>query len=193
MARLLSEKHNPHTKSEFFGYASVNAARKGQKGILALILAPDRTGHIAPEVKQSFMAAFSSACRAGQQDDSEYLLDLCLRVEWLTAEWLQEHSRDVFEVAASHGHTNILKQLLHNIPTIRARNNALVQSMCVASANGYIDAVRFLLSIGANLNQRDDIGSPLDLASRSGHAHIVRLLLGQGAIYYDVRRVNPLY
>lgn len=193
VARLLSEKLNPHIRSKFFGYASVNAARRGQKDMLALIITPDRTGYIAPGLRESVIAAFSEACRAGQQDIFEYLLDLCTRVEWLEADWLQEHGRNAFDVAASHGYTNILKQMLHNIPTTRARNNPLAQSLCKASANGHIDAVRFLLSIGADLNQWHYSGGPLHSASRSGHAQLVQLLLEQGAIYYAVSRGDPLY
>lgn len=193
VARLLSEKPNSHIKSKFFGYASVNAARRGQKDVLALTLTPDRTGHVAPGLRESVVAAFSEACRTGQQDVFEYLLDSCSRVDWLEADWLQEHGGDAFVVAARHGHTDILKQMLHKIPTIRARNDPLAQSLCKASANGHIDTVRFLLSIGADVKEWHFFGGPLHLASRSGHAHIVRLLLERGAVYYAVSRGDPLY
>jgi len=192
LARLLSENLNPHIRSKFFNYASVNAARRGQKDMLALIITPGRTGYVAPGLRESIIAAFSEACRAGQQDIFKYLLDLCTRVEWLEAEWFQENGRKAFDVAASHGYTNILKQMLHKIPSTRARD-PLAQTLCKASANGHIDTVRFLLSIGADLNQWHYFGGPLHSASRSGHAQLVQLLLEQGAIYYAVSRGDPLY
>ncbi len=192
VARLLSENPNPHIKSKFFGYASVNAVRRGQKDMLALILTHDGTGHIAQELRESVVAAFCEACRAGQQEIFEYLLDLCSRVEWLEADWLQKHGRDAFNVAASHGYTNILKQLLHEFPTIRAQDD-LSQSLRTASGNGHMDAVQFLLSIGADFGEKPYSGNPLHSASRSGHAHIVRLLLEQGANYHAVSRGDPLY
>jgi ankyrin repeat protein len=193
VTRLLSERFDPDIRSKFFGYASGNAARKGQKGMLALILTPDKTSHVTLRFKCLVIAAFSEACRAGQPNIVEYLLDFCSRVEWLDADWLQEHGGNAFETAAKHGHANILKRILHYIPTIKARKELLAQSLYYASADGHIEAVRFLLGIGAALNMYNHNGGPLHLASRAGHAHLVRLLLEQGATYYAVSRGDPLY
>ncbi len=193
VTRLLSESFDPDIRSKFFGYASGNAARRGQKDMLALIITPHKISHVAQGSNDSVIVAFSEACRAGQPNIVEYLLDFCSRVEWLEADWLQEHGLNAFETAAKYGYADILKRILHYIPTIRARNDILAQSLCYASGNGHIETVRFLLGIGAALNKYNHNGGPLHLASCAGHAHLVRLLLEQGAAFYAVSRGDPLY
>jgi ankyrin repeat protein len=51
-----------------------------------------------------------------------------------------------------------------------------------ASCGGYVEVVKFLLAIGADVNAKDEVGmTALGGASIGGHIKIVRLLLDNGA------------
>ena len=105
--RLLQGKCDPHRKSSIFGRPSENAARRGEKEILALLLVSEVQEESGNDliVGSYTNRAFVAACRAGQQEIVELLLLVPLQ-----ASVLKIH--DGFEAAAGNGHTALLKLLL---------------------------------------------------------------------------------
>src|SRR3972149_6732401 len=70
------------------------------------------------------------------------------------------------------------------------------QLLCIASENGNVEVVSFLLNNGANVNQANHNGiTPLYIASYKGYVEIVSLLLKNGANVNQARNdaTTPLY
>jgi ankyrin repeat protein len=63
--------------------------------------------------------------------------------------------------------------------------------LMLASANGYLDIVEFLVKHGANLNAKGEYGSTaLMLAASAGHLDVVRFLVEHGADIFEKDKDN---
>ncbi|KAL8732733.1 MAG: hypothetical protein Q9166_002513, partial [cf. Caloplaca sp. 2 TL-2023] len=173
--RLLLVKSTIHGQSEIFGSATENAARRGDKESLALMVELGSYCEGSPELATSLCTALVAACWAGQQNTVEYLLSLSPKVSFS-----DEDIDHGFAAAARSGHTELLRLLLPRINTSR-RHETLSQSLRQASAAGRISAVQLLLDSGAGLKPCPPLGGPLHFAARSGFVRVVRLLLDRGA------------
>lgn len=187
MRDLISESFLLHMESKIFGYAAANAARIGNQEMLAMILACDIKDTVHESQYGSISTSLFAACSAGQRHIVEYMLALPSYGD------LQENRyKHAFEVAASSGYGDILKLLLNKIPAA-ARDEVMFDSLYKASANGHVQAVRFLLDLGVDMNAFAPQGGPLHFASLFGHTGVVRLLLDRGAKYYESMVGDPLY
>ena len=69
--------------------------------------------------------------------------------------------------------------LLQNGANVHAQNDRV---LIHSSKNGYLDLVKFLISVGANVfDKNDDGNSPIILASEHGHLDVVDYLISVGA------------
>lgn len=83
--------------------------------------------------------------------------------------------------ASEAGETPLMAQLFVEGFDVNGRNCAGLSALHFA-ASGQVQAVRWLLSHGADVNAVSRVGlSPLMIAARDGRAEIVRLLLEAGA------------
>lgn len=188
LRELIREVFPVHTESKIFGYASANAARIGDREMLAMILACDIKNTVdESQIGGSVDAALSAACRAGQRHIVEYMLALPL-----VGNAQEDHYKEALEVAAYSGSSDIIRLLLNRIPAA-IREEAISGSLWRASINGHVQAVEFLLDSGADINAWTPHGSPLHFACRFGHTRVVRLLLDRGAKYYESRVGDPLH
>ena len=104
--RLLQRNCDPRCRSYIFGRPSENAARRGEKKVLAQLLEFEvrEKSEDGLVVGSSTYKAFVAACRAGQQETVESLLLNSSR----TSVWKID---DGFVAAAGNGHTALLKLL----------------------------------------------------------------------------------
>lgn len=91
----------------------------------------------------------------------------------------------VTHLAAAQGRTNFLRFMAqHNLPLdVNAVTGfPAVTPLNLASTNGHLDVVEFLVAAKANVNARNAYKLlPIDLAARGGHMDIVKLLLNSGS------------
>ncbi|KAI4171819.1 MAG: hypothetical protein LQ348_006861 [Seirophora lacunosa] len=180
--QMLSDKAVVCDRCTYFGYASSNAARRGDLGMLATIMQSTRS-----EGKRGYEPLIA-ACRGGQEAVVEHLLSLPSRISFSDKEY-----DTLFEAAATHGHTHILRILLPRISTSSAY--VLSRSLHQASRLGYTRVVQYLLGLGAEVNSWDHPGSALHMAANSGFSQVVRLLIDHG-VEADLparRNGTPLY
>lgn len=90
-----------------------------------------------------------------------------------------QYNETAIMLASYHGQTEIVKQLyLHGAAIDHAGWNPLLY----AATNGHYETIRFLLSMGADINAAADNGTTaLMMAVRGHHPKTVRLLLEKGA------------
>jgi Ankyrin repeats (3 copies) len=83
--------------------------------------------------------------------------------------------------AAETGKTAAIQYLLERGVDINQRDKFFDTAFTVASSEGHIDSVRFLIDKGANLNAISEDGSALRLALEHHHGVVVQLLKDHGA------------
>ena len=85
--------------------------------------------------------------------------------------------------AASHGHAEVVRMLLHADADVNARTNISNENaLHLAAESGNEDVVRYLLACRADLEvQTADSKTALQIAVQEGHGTIVRLLIEHGA------------
>ncbi|KAL8647960.1 MAG: hypothetical protein Q9210_005252 [Variospora velana] len=116
--RLLRQKADPYEQSSLFGYAYRNAARRGDRDLLFLILdscADLEVGsplarHRKATLKDAAAEALIEACRTGKRPIVDYLLSL-------PPDALSSHTdfRIALEAAAGGGHISLFEPLLQHI------------------------------------------------------------------------------
>jgi len=85
------------------------------------------------------------------------------------------------ELAAYHGHTDVVEYLASKGANVNATNQDGLTALHLAALSGFKDAVLALLSHGAEINARDADGlTPLDRANQRHHADMVELLRQHG-------------
>jgi ankyrin repeat protein len=85
------------------------------------------------------------------------------------------------QLAAYHGHTDVVAYLASKGANINATNQDGLTALHLAALSGFTDTVIALLSHGAEINARDADGlTPLDRASQRHHPDIVELLRQRG-------------
>ena len=82
-------------------------------------------------------------------------------------------------LAAKHGLTNIVEQLLSNKAEINARDKQRRTALSFAAEEGHLDVLTLLLTKEAELEIRDKSGkTPLDYAEENGHFVVVEIIKG---------------
>ncbi|KAL4236873.1 hypothetical protein ACF0H5_005258 [Mactra antiquata] len=90
--------------------------------------------------------------------------------------------RQALHVAASKGHIDFVKRLLHYGADINSRDDDQRTPLHWASTYGNIDMVRYLVSEGAAVNMAQCDGfTPLHAATCLGHHGVCKVLLDKGA------------
>ncbi|MGH9763574.1 MAG: ankyrin repeat domain-containing protein, partial [Blastocatellia bacterium] len=92
-----------------------------------------------------------------------------------------EYSRDSFVKRASEGDTIAVKFFLEAGMKPDATDKDGDTALCEAARNGYIETVRTLVALSADVNARSRGETPLMTAARSDHPDIVEFLLDRGA------------
>jgi ankyrin repeat protein len=107
---------------------------------------------------------------------------LVWRLDGLCA-WQGQGAMDDILEAAGVGDVGEIERLVgHDPSTLEARNDAGQTPLIVASENGHVGVVRWLLDRGSAIDALDEHGwSALFEASCDGHTAVVRLLLERGA------------
>ncbi|WP_341356781.1 ankyrin repeat domain-containing protein [Rossellomorea sp. y25] len=85
-------------------------------------------------------------------------------------------------IAASKGHTEVVKWLLNNYSDVNLSNRKKETALMLSIRSNYVTIVNQLLQKRANPNLYDDSNlSPLLFAAKNGHLDIVKSLLEHGA------------
>lgn len=148
------------------------AARHGQLSIVRYLA--QETDNNVNVVDQYGRSALMHACSCGHGEVVAELLQL-----GSDASSVSRSGHTAIENAAAAGDLQSLKNVL-----AATDDNAIRLSLLIASANGHVDIVRFLLSNpSVDPDQKDQNSwTPLHWASRNGHSDIVSLLLARNAI-----------
>ena len=90
---------------------------------------------------------------------------------------------DLILEAAQKGDLTTVQECVQLDPSsFEATNLSLRTPLRLASGGGHLEVVKYLVSAGANLEERDSYGStPLHQASYRGHLEVVEYLVGTGA------------
>ncbi|KAL4885829.1 ankyrin repeat-containing domain protein [Aspergillus karnatakaensis] len=156
--------------------------------------------------------ALTHACAAGHTDVVRFLLtiegmdpgNISTGSGTYPSTTTEVRTQDTpFRVAAAGGHTEIMKILLSTgaINLQRSEDLDLYPFFAFMRAvnGGHVDAVRYLLELGADINQGcvTNSLSPLRLATEKGHVDLVRFLLGTGKLDVskdlDLQRASAFY
>jgi hypothetical protein len=91
--------------------------------------------------------------------------------------WGWESSDSVLIMAASGGHTDVVRLLLAKGADVNAKKYRGQTALMEAAENGHTDIVKILLDKGADVNVRDGYGhTAISRAASGGHHDIMRLL-----------------
>ena len=92
-------------------------------------------------------------------------------------------AEDSIHIAAERGDLSVLEYLLDAYPsTVNMRDENGRTALHYASYNGHLDAVKLLVSEGANINARGKHGgTPVYLAGYKGYLDIIKFLFSKGA------------
>ena len=98
--------------------------------------------------------------------------------EKLYKKWIKKRVNDIFTIALENRYLELVNYILINIGTnLIDKDNALI----LASRYGYLDVVKKLVSLGANINSKDyNDESAIQLALENGHLNIVTYLVSLG-------------
>ena len=95
---------------------------------------------------------------------------------------VENNDNSALIISSSHGHTDLVKELLKAGANINYINNDGDTALAIASLKGHREIVEELLKAGTNVNHANDNGdTALTLASWKGHGKIVKELLEAGA------------
>ena len=185
---LLSNGADPNFKSEYFGFASQNAARIGREDMVLLLLEHDTKACGSASPREAAAAALKAACEAAQERVVQRML-----ISELEIHLLPTHYEAAVVAAARNGHVNLVRLVLKR-GTFPKKEDAMTQSLLQASARGYLPVVQMLLESGMDVNAINHMGqNALQKAALGGHARVVRLLLNHHVRYYAGLWGDPLY
>lgn len=118
-----------------------------------------------------------ACCKTNQKECVAMLLDAGVDLDE------QNHLGTAMQVAAYHGHTNIIDVFVEKVGQHKNRRSCLGQALQAAAFRGNKDVAEQLILAGANVNEpgAGAFGRALPAAARCGHKDIVRYLLQAGA------------
>jgi ankyrin repeat protein len=93
-----------------------------------------------------------------------------------------KNGQSALSIAISNGYTSIVELLLTTIDKDQILPREKVTSIFLAAAQGQLDIVKTLITLGANCDKPDGAGTtPLMIAAINQHKEVVKLLLSAGA------------
>lgn len=119
------------------------------------------------------------------QRDLDCAIDLaCIQGHLVVIQYLHGVGGDVYGAAgfsfvraALGGHVHVLEYLLSQLDTTKCEAKSILTRALSTASMGRLDAAKWLLARGADVNGEGGRGGPLRLAISGGHENIVRLLL----------------
>eukprot|EP00794_Sanderia_malayensis_P000302 gene302-929_t len=193
---------------DYEGKTALHLAASGNAVLaLQVLLSNDRIGKILNQEDKDGNTALHISCIKGFDDVTKLLLDAGVIVsprnnlEQTPAHLASLHGRaDVvsallnrdastindidkkgnaaLHIAASNGHVETMKVLLHAGASINDRNTKLLTPLDCAACNGEVEAAKVLLDRKASVDPMYKYGmTPLLYASQNGHGKMVELLL----------------
>ena len=110
-----------------------------------------------------------------------------------------DHTPDIlgmtpFYKACSHGNVEVARVLIENGATMQ-RSLKGTDPLTIACWHGKMDLIKFLLENGADVNAEPDSSgySPIIMAARRRHYHVVRYLLRQGTNPFVYTKVSERF
>ena len=182
------------------------AAFYGHKDVCLLLLERGANHRQVPDARPAAFANVIEAALAGgheeigreilaevspilEEEDFRMIMDEACRRGFIhIASWLQSHVpvgvqptlvHTAMTKAICHGQTGTMNFLLNES---QGKADVIpLDTIALAALHGYENVIILCLARGLDINQPGPLGSPLRVASRMGHDHIVRLLLNKGA------------
>ncbi|KAL8831331.1 MAG: hypothetical protein Q9191_000918 [Dirinaria sp. TL-2023a] len=182
------------------------AAFYGHKDVCLLLLERGASPRQTPDARPEAFANVVEAALAGGHEElgREILIKIAPTLE-------EEDLKTIMNEACRRGYNHIARWLQSQVPTLALSplvETALTKAVChgqvetikfllkeahgkfdvlpldtitLAALHGHENVIIYCLERGLDINRLGPFGSPLRVASRMGHDHIVRLLLDNGA------------
>ncbi len=207
-ANVNTERDYPRYGESYSGTALYNAAKRGHKAVVELLLSNGADVNFDHVCRQStpLIAAVDNACIASCYDEEDVSAQEKKELVEIV-ELLLQHGADInaqdensyyyyaqgysqgytaLFYASAYDHKELVELLLAHGADISVKNKSGETALHIASREGHKEMVDWLLRHGADINAADQWDyTALDTASRAGQKEIVELLLQRGGMSKD--------